>query len=174
MRLKIQIMLFLAMCLAISSQVTAQTPSAAQRVDELRNQLAETQAHETELEARLRQLNEDIKPENIERSLAGVGSTRPEELREQRRRQLTIERDVVSAQLKLLAASRERLENSIRAAEGLAYQQSAAADTAPVSQALFVQQSIGPRWMAVAAGLALTIAGLLVAIVLIRRRYISR
>jgi hypothetical protein len=60
----------------------------------------------------------------IERSLAGVGSTRPEELRELRRRQLSIERDSVRAQLKLVGASRERLEAAIRTADNQAYQQS--------------------------------------------------
>src|SRR5688572_415220 len=118
MRFNVQIMLLLAICLTITAQVAAQAPSAVQRVEELRRQLAETQAKEAELEARLRQLDENIKPENIERSLAGVGSTKPEELRDQRRRQLSIERDGVRAQLKLLATSRERLERSIRVAEG--------------------------------------------------------
>ena len=50
-------------------------------------------------------------------SPAGIGSTRPEELRELRRRQLTIERDSVRDQLKLLAASKERLESVIRTGE---------------------------------------------------------
>ena len=170
MRFNVQIMLVLAICLTITAYAGAQTPSAAQRVDELRSQLAETQAKEADLEARLRQLDENIKPENIERSLAGVGSTKPEELREQRRRQLSIERDGVRAQLKLLAASRERLEQSIRAAEGMAYQQSAEATTPPVSQALIAQKSFGSSWIAITAALALTIAGLVFGIAFIRRR----
>jgi hypothetical protein len=70
-------------------------------------------------------LDESLKPENIERSLAGIGSTRPEELREQRRRQLTIERDGVQAQLKTLETSRQRLETALANAEVLAYQESA-------------------------------------------------
>ncbi len=174
MRFKLQIMLFLAICLAISLQVTAQAPSAAQRVDDLRSQLLETQAKESDLEARLRQLDEDIKPENIERSLAGVGSTKPEQLREQRRRQLTIERDGVRAQLKLLATNRERLESAIRSAEGLAYQQSAELATPPVSQALIAQNGFGPRWVGVTAALAITIAGLIFGIAFVRRRSMSR
>jgi len=70
-------------------------------------------------------LDEAIKPENIEHSLAGVGSTRPEELREARRRQLSIERDGVVAQLKTAETSRTRLEAALANAEVLAYQQSA-------------------------------------------------
>jgi hypothetical protein len=65
------------------------------------------------------ELDEAIKPENIERSLAGVGSTRPEELRESRRRQLAIQRDGVQAQLRTLETSRQRLESAIANAEAL-------------------------------------------------------
>jgi hypothetical protein len=88
-------------------------------------QLLEVQARESDLRARLQELDESIKPENIERSLAGVGSTRPEELREARRRQLSIQRDGVVAQLQTLETSRTRLETAIANAEALAYQQSA-------------------------------------------------
>ena len=172
MRFNVQIMLFLAICLTITAQVGAQASGAAQRVDELRSQLAETQAKEAELEARLRQLDENIKPENIERSLAGVGSTKPEDLREQRRRQLAIERDGVRAQLRLLSTSRERLEQSIRTAEGVAYQQSAEV-APPVSQALMAQNSFGSRWIGITAALAITIAGLIFGIAFVRRRSLS-
>jgi len=68
-------------------QVTAQE-SAQNRAASMRAQLVETQARQAELQMRLQQLEEDLKPENIEHSLAGVGSTHPEELREARRRQL--------------------------------------------------------------------------------------
>ena len=172
MKFSLSIVLFLA--LSVSSQVTGQSTSAAQRADDLRSQLLDTQAKEEELEARLRQLDEAVKPENIERSLAGVGSTRPEELREQRRRQLTIERDGVRAQLKLIATSRERLEAGIRSAEGLAYQQSAEPTTPPVSQALFTQNTLGPRWLMLFAAGAIAIAGLAFGIVYVRRRSTPR
>src|SRR6266403_6070062 len=64
--------------------------SVQDRAVSLRAQLVETQAKQAELQTRLEQLEEDLKPENIERSLAGVGSTHPEELREARRRELEI------------------------------------------------------------------------------------
>ena len=99
--------------------------SAAESVETLKGQLLEVQGQEEDLRARLQQLDESIKPENIERSLAGVGSTRPEELREARRRQLTIERDGVLAQLRTVETSRTRLETALANAEVLAYQQSA-------------------------------------------------
>lgn len=99
--------------------------NAAEAAAGLRAQLVEVQAKEAELNSRMSRLEEDLKPENIERSLAGVGSTKPEELREQRKRQLTIERDGLRKQLDLLAASRSRLESAIVAADARAYQQSA-------------------------------------------------
>ena len=74
----------LCTALLFTSQLAAQDATA--RLERLRQELTEVQLKETELRARLEQLNEAIKPENIERSLAGVGSTRPEELREHRRK----------------------------------------------------------------------------------------
>lgn len=102
-----------------------ETESAAETADKLRAQLLDVQAKEDALRTRLAQLDESIKPENIERSLAGIGSTRPEELRESRRRQLSAERDGVLAQLHTLETSRQRLEAALANAEILAYQQSA-------------------------------------------------
>ena len=116
----------LVLGLLFSVHVHAQeSESAAESAEKLKAQLLEVQAQEADLRAHLEQLNESIKPENIERSLAGVGSTRPEELREQRRRQLSIQRDGVLAQLQTLETSRTRLEAALANAEVLAYQQSA-------------------------------------------------
>lgn len=96
---------------------------AAERAAQLRVQLSDLQTQETDLQTRLAQINDDIKPENIERSLAGVGSTRPEELREARRRQLEIQRQGIQTQLSVLAASRQRLESAIASADAEAYRQ---------------------------------------------------
>ena len=98
--------------------------NASVAVDALRVQLIEVQEKEGSLRIREQQLEEDLKPENIERAFAGIGSTRPEELREARRRQLTIERESVKAQLKLVELTKSRLETAIAAAEGRAYQES--------------------------------------------------
>src|SRR5215211_5957305 len=87
--------------------------SAAESAERLKAQLLEVQGKESDLRTRLQQLDESLKPENIERSLAGVGSTRPEELREQRRRQLSIERSGVLAQLQTIETSRTRLETAL-------------------------------------------------------------
>ncbi len=103
--------------------------NAQERAANLRAQLTEMQVKEAELQARLRQLEEDIKPENIEHSLAGIGSTHPEDLREARRRQLEIEKKGVQSQLDVLAASRTRLETAIAAADAEIYRASAGIGT---------------------------------------------
>jgi hypothetical protein len=116
------VFLFACSVLAAGQEI----PSAPQNTTEkLRIQLADVQAKEAELQARERQLDEDLRPENIERSLAGVGTTRPEELREQRRRQLESEKTRVRAQLDQLAQSRTRLEAAIATADAEAYRRSA-------------------------------------------------
>lgn len=108
----------------LAAPVMMQT-TAQERAASLRQQLAEVQAKQAEMETRLQQLEEDLKPENIEKGLAGVGSTRPEELREQRRRQLEIERKSVQTRLDQLATSRTRLETGILQADAAAYHSSA-------------------------------------------------
>ena len=123
MRLKSSLALFLLL-FAVSAYAE-EKETAAETADKLRAQLLDVQAKEDALRSHLAQLDESIKPENIERSLAGVGSTRPEELRESRRRQLAAERDGVLAQLNTLETSRQRLEAALANAEILAYQQSA-------------------------------------------------
>jgi septal ring factor EnvC (AmiA/AmiB activator) len=120
--------IFLAAVLVCSTVllIQAQTqPSAAERAASLRAQLDAVQVKQVELQTRLQELAEALKPENIQNSLAGIGSTHPEELRAQRRRQLESEKAGVSSQLDQLAASRTRLEAAVREAEANAYLQSA-------------------------------------------------
>jgi chromosome segregation ATPase len=107
----------------------AQT-SAQEKAAALRAQMAELETKQAEMQTRLQALDEKLKPENIERDLAGVGSTRPEDVREQRRRQLEIERNGVRAQLDLLTTSHSRLEIAIAKADADAYRQSAQPVTA--------------------------------------------
>lgn len=114
--------------LFLGGLLIAPTPAqqnAQDRAASLRAQLADVQAKQTASQLRLQELEEALKPENIANTLAGVGSTHPEELREQRRRQLEKERTGVSAQLDQLASSRSRLETALAEADAAAYQQSA-------------------------------------------------
>lgn len=124
MKLKSGLLLLFLLVFSVTAYAQ-ETASAAESVEKLKMQLLEVQGKEEALRARVQQLDESLKPENIERSLAGIGSTRPEELRESRRRQLTIERDGVMAQLRTVETSRQRLETAVANAEIVAYQQSA-------------------------------------------------
>jgi peptidoglycan hydrolase CwlO-like protein len=101
----------------------------------LRTRLSEVQTKQAELQARLAELDEQAKPENIELGLAGVGTTHPEVLREQRRRQLEAEKTRVRSQLDQLNASRTRLETAIAQADAASYQLKAGVTPAP-TQAL--------------------------------------
>jgi len=103
-------------------------PSAQEIAANLRLQLSEVEDRQTEMQARYEQLEEDLKPENIEWSLAGIGSTHPESLREQRRRQLEIASARVRVQLDELDRLHTRLETAIAEADAEAYWQSAGID----------------------------------------------
>ena len=106
--------------------ITAYAQISAQEIaDNLRQQLSEVVVRQAELQARNEQLEEELKPENIQRSLAGVGSTRPEELREQRRRQLELAKERIRFQLDELDRIHARLEAAIVEADAEAYWQSA-------------------------------------------------
>lgn len=142
------------------------TTSAAESAEKLRAQLLEVQAKEEDLKARAQQLDEALKPENIERSLAGIGSTKPEELRELRRRQLQIERDGVEAQLKLLETSRIRLEAAILNADTRAYQESAQGP--PIQEGLVAQSSKSTAWL-VSGAAGFAVVGLLTGVYMRRR-----
>ena len=159
MRFKSSLVLLFLVIFSINTH--AQEPaSAAESVEKLRAQLLEVQGKEEALRAHEQQLEESLKPENIERSLAGVGSTKPEELRESRRRQLTIERDNVLAQLRLLETSRQRLETAIANAEALAYQESAR--PYPTTNQMMVVSNVPHyRWLMFGGGgfAALALAG---------------
>jgi len=145
MKFKANLALF-ALLFALIVTAQAQQPSTAtESAEKLRAQLLEVQDKEQALQTRAQQLDEALKPENIERSLAGIGSTKPEELREARRRQLQIERDGITSQLKLLETSRTRLEAAIRDADARAYQDSA---RGPVTEnEMVVQSDRGSRWL---------------------------
>ena len=86
---------------------------AEQRSAQMRSELRDVQQKKGDLEAHLEDVEYALKPENIERATAGYGTTRPEDLREQRRKQLESERDRVRKQLAEFQASEDRLEQAI-------------------------------------------------------------
>jgi hypothetical protein len=164
--MKLQFVLVLILLLSVVPFVQGQqSQSAAETVDRIKLQLLDLQAKEEQLKYRKIELDEAIKPENIERSLAGVGSTRPEELREARRRQLTIERDSIVSQLRILENTRTRLEGSLAEAQGRAYQESA--QVVP-TQAFVAQKRTSTRWLLLGAG-GLGALALMAGLVIYRR-----
>ncbi|HEY0320073.1 MAG TPA: hypothetical protein VGC66_03805 [Pyrinomonadaceae bacterium] len=128
------LLLLILLAFTTAAASAQETASAQQSVENLRSQLLDIEAKQATLEARVRQLDEDLRPENIERSLALTGSTRPEELREQRRQQLAKEKAGVQAQLDQLATSRARTQAALTTAETVAYQQSAVVNATTTSQ----------------------------------------
>lgn len=86
---------------------------AEQRAEALRTQQRDVLEKEGMLQARLEQIEFNLKPENIDRSVSTFGSTRPEDARDARRRALESEKVRTQAQLDLYATSRQRLETAI-------------------------------------------------------------
>ena len=156
-----------------SSTAYSQTKqSAVETVQDLKLQLIELDARQETAKLQVQQLEDALKPENIERSLAGVGSTKPEELREQRRRQLLIEKKAADAQLEQLTLKRTQLETALSAAEVQAYQQSA--DGPGFENSLRVA-SITPTWLLALGLLAILVIAVVLCIsVLLRIQAIER
>jgi uncharacterized protein YlxW (UPF0749 family) len=88
-----------------------------QRVRELQKELIDIGAKETALQKRLDEIEEEQRPDRIERSLAGVGSLRPEDDREAISRRLSNEKRRIQTQLETLRASRTRIPPLIVNAE---------------------------------------------------------
>jgi len=86
---------------------------AEQRSSQLRTEQREVQAKIGELEVRLEDVEFALKPENVERATAVYGTTRPEEIRAQRKKQLETERERVQKQLEQLRASDAHLTQAI-------------------------------------------------------------
>ena len=108
----------IVMALGLAAIVAAQPRTGREiTASTLKQQLLDVASKETRLRMRLEEIEEQLKPESIERELAGIGSTRPEELREHRRKLLTIERNGLQTQLDLLEEDRVRIEASIADAE---------------------------------------------------------
>jgi hypothetical protein len=92
---------------------------AEQRAEVLRKQLLELIEKETSVRTRLVQIEEEIRPESIERATSMIGSTRTLELRDVRRRVLDNERRGYESLLGQTALSRARLEDDVRQADAL-------------------------------------------------------
>ena len=85
----------------------------------LRKQLIELIEKETAMKTRLVQLEEDMRPENIDRSMNAIGGTRTAELRDARRRVLENERKGVDSLLNQISLSRIRLQEDVKDADAM-------------------------------------------------------
>ena len=83
-----------------------------QRAENLEEQLFLIAKEEANLQTQLEEVNEQLRPENIQQ-LQVLGSLRPEEVRESTRRNLTNRQLRIQAQLQLLEQSRGRINSSI-------------------------------------------------------------
>lgn len=90
---------------------------AEQRAENLRSQQVEVESKLADLQSRLEDTEYLMKPENIEREMATYGSTRPEVVRDTRRRKLESDRSRLLAQIKILENSRVRLESAVATAD---------------------------------------------------------
>lgn len=90
---------------------------AEERAEILRKQLLDLIEKETAYKSRMTQMDEDMRPENIERSLSGIGTTRTMELRDTRRRTLENERKGLDILINQTSSSRMRLEEDVRQAD---------------------------------------------------------
>lgn len=86
----------------------------------LRKSLIETGEREATIKRRLGQVQFDLRPENIDRSLQLQGTTKADELRENRRRALESERNTLQNLLFELEASRAQITENLREAEAFA------------------------------------------------------
>ena len=90
-----------------------------QRAEGLRKQLFDMIEKESNIRGRIDQIDNDMRPETLERSLAIVGSLRPEELRAQKRRSLELEKRNQEALLIEVQKNRNNIEQSLQRADAL-------------------------------------------------------
>ncbi len=90
---------------------------AEQRAEQLRGQLMEIQTKIGDYQSKLEQIDWALRPENIEGSTAGYGSTRPEQARDARKKALENEKARTATQLRLAETSKTRLEGAVANAD---------------------------------------------------------
>ncbi len=92
---------------------------AEQRAESLRKQNFELIEKESAIVSKLEQIETDIRPETIERTVAMAGSLRPEELRDARRKKLESERKNLQTLLTEIQNTRAKLEQNTQKADDL-------------------------------------------------------
>ncbi|HEX8282037.1 MAG TPA: hypothetical protein VF588_01575 [Pyrinomonadaceae bacterium] len=112
---------------ASAAHAWAQDAAAVElQIERLRSQLRDVVDRESQLQERAARLDDDLRPENVERSVASVGTTDAAALRARRREELERQKADVTGQLSEVAAKRARLEAEIATAEAEAVRVKAA------------------------------------------------
>ena len=84
-----------------------------QRAEALQTRLRESLERQFALQARMEQVDNQLRPENIERMFVGVGMVRPEEARDTVRLRLGLEKQGLLAQLELVRQERNRFQSAL-------------------------------------------------------------
>jgi hypothetical protein len=92
---------------------------AESRAESLRKQLFDMVEKESALNSKLDQIENDIRPEVIERQVSFAGTLRPEELRDNKRKSLEIERKNIQNILTQLQTTRANIETSVQRADAM-------------------------------------------------------
>jgi len=92
---------------------------AEQRAETLRKQLFDMIDRENQIKTKLDQIENDIRPEMLERSVAFAGSLRPEELRDNRRKNLEVDRRNLQNLLTEIQNTKASLELNVQKADTL-------------------------------------------------------
>lgn len=96
-----------------ASAIQEQLEKEEQRGETLQHHLFEISEKEGPLSTRMDQINQQLSPDAIERSLSGVGSVHPEDAREDIRKRLTNEKTRIQSQLDLLKQDQRRTQTSL-------------------------------------------------------------
>jgi hypothetical protein len=92
---------------------------AEQRAETLRKQFFDMIERESQIRTKLDQIENDIRPEFLERSVSFAGSLRPEELRDMRRKNLETERKNLQNLLSEIQNTKTSLETNVQKADVL-------------------------------------------------------
>jgi hypothetical protein len=92
---------------------------AEQRAEELRKQLFEMMEKENTITEKLAELDDNLRPEMIDRSTAFSGSLRPEEIRDQRRRTLENQKTNLQALMNQIQTNKAAIQANVIKADAL-------------------------------------------------------
>jgi hypothetical protein len=90
---------------------------AEQRADTLRKQLFEMIEKESTIRTKLDQIENNIRPETIDREISFAGTMRPEELRNMRKKNLEIERTNLTALLAEVQKTKANIDQNVQRAD---------------------------------------------------------